>query len=439
MVVLLIGSTGFLGQRLCTALIGAGHEVVRISRRPVVPASVTPGSQAASPRLRHLPGDLARDLHSSDWTPRLQGVDAVVNAAGILRESTAQSFERLHARGPIALFDACVLAGVRRVVQVSALGAEATAATPYLRSKHAADDHLLQLPLSGVVVQPSILVGTGGASTALFARLAALPLIPVPGSGLQQIQPLHVDDAVQAVMALLQADARTGRVPLVGPTPVALRDFLQMLRQSMHLPRAPIIGIPEVLVDAAAWTGSRRSAGLLDLATWRMLQQGNVGPSGPIQSLLGRRPRPAAALPGPGEGDALRTAAQLAWLLPLLRWSIAAVWLATAAVSALAWPVDASLQLLARTGVPASLAPALLWSATALDLAVGLATLLWHRWRALWMVQGALIALYTVIIAWRLPEFWAHPFGPILKNLPMLVVLVVLHQFSYRPAQGPPR
>ena len=61
------------------------------------------------------------------WLPRLAGVDAVVNAAGLLRESGAQRFDTVHVAAPTALFDACARCGVRRVVQVSALGADAGA------------------------------------------------------------------------------------------------------------------------------------------------------------------------------------------------------------------------------------------------------------------------------------------------------------------------
>ena len=81
----------------------------------------------------------------------MAGVDAVVNTVGIFREAGAQSFEAIHTRAPVALFEACVEAGVRRVVQVSALGAAADAPTEFLRSKHRADEALGALPLSSVV------------------------------------------------------------------------------------------------------------------------------------------------------------------------------------------------------------------------------------------------------------------------------------------------
>ena len=61
-----------------------------------------------------------------------------------------------------------------------------------------------------------------------------------------------------------------------------------------------------------------------------------------------------------------------------------------------------------------------------LDLALGIATLVMRRRRALWIAQMALMAGYTLLITVFLPEFWLHPYGPLLKNLPMLAAIAVL-------------
>ena len=70
----------------------------------------------------------------------------------------------------------------------------------------------------------------------------------------------------------------------------------------------------------------------------------------------------------------------------------------------------------------------------ALDLLLGVLTL-WplRRQRWLWAAQIALIVGYTLIISWRLPEYWLHPYGPMIKNLPMLALLVSLWVLAPRP------
>ncbi|MGQ3055447.1 MAG: DoxX-like family protein, partial [Roseateles sp.] len=150
-----------------------------------------------------------------------------------------------------------------------------------------------------------------------------------------------------------------------------------------------------------------------------------------------RSPRPASAFIPNEQRAAVRTQAQLAWLLPLVRLSLATVWLATAAVSAGLYPVELSHQLLARAGVPTALQPAALWGAVALDLLLGLLTL-WpmrsRRW--LWPTQAGLILFYSLVISLSLPEFWLHPYGPMTKNLPMLALLLLLGQLEPRRGEG---
>jgi hypothetical protein len=118
--------------------------------------------------------------------------------------------------------------------------------------------------------------------------------------------------------------------------------------------------------------------------------------------------------------------ARLAWLLPLLRLSIALVWIVTGLLSFGLYPVQDSYALLARLGITGALAPLMLYGAAALDLALGVATLVLRRRVLLWWMQIALMLGYMVLITWALPEFWLHPFGPILKNLPMLVAVGLL-------------
>jgi len=91
-----------------------------------------------------------------------------------------------------------------------------------------------------------------------------------------------------------------------------------------------------------------------------------------------------------------------------------------------------------RTGVPAALAPAALVAAALLDLAFGVLVPMLHgrRRRWLWRAQAALIVFYSIAIALRLPEYWVHPYGPLLKNLPILAVLVALDVLEDEPPTG---
>jgi hypothetical protein len=110
--------------------------------------------------------------------------------------------------------------------------------------------------------------------------------------------------------------------------------------------------------------------------------------------------------------------------------SIAVVWIATALISVL-YPVADSLALLARVGLAGTAAIAALYGAAALDLAIGLAILAVRR-RWVWTVQVALIVAYTAVITAFLPEVWLHPFGPVLKNLPLLAAVLLVREAEPR-------
>jgi uncharacterized membrane protein YphA (DoxX/SURF4 family) len=280
--------------------------------------------------------------------------------------------------------------------------------------------------VAGVVAQPSLVFGPGGASARLFLQLASWPVLPLPKGGAQTIQPIHIDDVVDALVALVEHHQPVGTIALVGPRAMSLRSYLQALRAGLNLAPAPVLAVPAPLVRLGARLGDVFAASPLDSERWQMLERGNAAAPGPIIALLGRRPRPVEAFVPPPAAEAMRTDAQVGSLLPLLRLSVALVWIVTGIVSLGIYPVEQSYELLARTGVPAALRPLALYGAALLDLAFGVATLALRSARWLWLAQIALIAAYTVIISVRLPEYWLHPYGPILKNLPMLALLLLL-------------
>lgn len=428
--VLLTGSTGFIGQALRERLLAAGHDVLCVGRH------APPGPHPCS-RWQSL--DFAQARTPAHWQSLLGGIEAVINAVGIFRETATQRFEALHAEAPCALFRASAAAGVRRVVQVSALGAHAEALTAYHRSKHAADRCLLGLPVESVVVQPSLVFGPEGASSRVLLALATLPLLVLPEGGRQPVQPIHRDDLADAIVALLSAPlpaaAQERCIPMVGPQPVTFVDYLQALRTGLGLPRAPVLPMPRLLADVTACLGDHLPRALFTSDSWTMLRHGSTAPAQATQRWLAHAPRGVDAFVPPDLAGLLRSDAQLRWLLPLLRGAIAFVWLWTALVSTLFYPVEDSFVLLDRAGVPVALRPWALYGAALLDLLLGLLTL-WpvgpQRWRLphrrwVWRAQMALMLGYTAIISLRLPEQWLHPYGPLSKNIPMLALLLLLH------------
>jgi uncharacterized protein YbjT (DUF2867 family) len=420
--VLLTGATGFIGRHLAQVLAQAGHHVIGVARRP--PEAV----EGTSPHEWHA-ADFAAMAAPEAWLPWLALVDVVVNAVGaIAPTSDGPGLEVLHASAPRLLFDACLRAGVRRVIHLSALGADEQAQSHYHLSKRAGDRALLDLRdrgLDGVVLQPSLVFGLDGDSTQFFLQLAALPLLAVP-AGAGAVQPVHVDDLCAVVLRLVQgSEVAEPVIPVVGAEALPLEVYLQRLRAAMGLQAAKVWRVPEWLTSLAARVGKRLGSPLLNDDTMQMLKRGNTADVVTTARCLGRPPRGIAGFIAPHERATALKAARLPLALALLRGSIAAVWIGTAIVSSGLYPVADSLALLARVGASGGLALVLLYGAAIFDLMLGFATLLWPR-RMLWWLQLGLIGFYTAVITWWLPEFWLHPYGPVLKNLPMLAALGLL-------------
>ena len=179
--ILVTGAYGFIGSHIVTGLRSAGHEVVGCGRDMALGLRLHPD-------IEWIACDFNRDTSLDAWRPRVAGVDAVINCAGILQGSHRNRMEAIHKETPAALFQACAEQGPRRVIQISALGAGPEAGTAFAATKQAADDHLMDMDLDWVVLRPSMIHSRGCyGGTALMRGLAALPVVtPLPGGGGQR-------------------------------------------------------------------------------------------------------------------------------------------------------------------------------------------------------------------------------------------------------------
>ena len=280
--ILLTGSTGFIGHTLKAALESAGH---------TVRGGVSPRNK--SPRPDQVTMDFAHDTSADVWLPRLQGIDAVVNAVGVLRDTPARPIDAVHRDTPIALYDACAQAGVQRVVQISALGIEGSS-TRYAQTKLATEAHLqtlaAQQKLRPAILRPSVVYGKGGDSSALFMNLARLPVALFPGPVLDaRVQPVSVHDLAAAVVALMGPDIdRTGVIECTGPESLTMGDFIASLRQQLGSSSATVLRLPQFITQISAKAGDAIPASPWCSETLAMLGSDNVGNPAVFEKLLGR-------------------------------------------------------------------------------------------------------------------------------------------------------
>jgi uncharacterized protein YbjT (DUF2867 family) len=418
--ILLTGAAGFIGGHLLRVLLAENHRVTVVCRRPE-------RLLRQFPEVRAIALDFAGATRSGDWLPYLQDIDAVVNAAGLIKESSGASFEAVHYLAPAALFSACVQRGVKKVVQISALGAALEAETLYFTSKAKADAYLQSLDLDWFIFKPSIVFGKGAKSMGLLAAMAALPVTPLPGGGEQSLQPVDVDDISQAVMLALKPETPPRRIiDAVGPQPIPFAALLGLLADHLGR-RLNTIPMSGVWVDRLLPLASVLDEPILNRQSLAMLQRDNTADPDPFAALIGRRPagleRFLRATP---VSQAERWHARLYFLRPLLTLSIALVWLWTGWISAFVYPVDESYRMLSRVGIEGGLAPFVLYGASLADFAMGLALLMRWRLRPVVAAQVAIMLIYMAVISVFLPEFWLHPFGPLTKNLPFLAATLIM-------------
>ncbi len=419
--VLLTGATGFLGRHLAAQLLAEGHGLVCADRNPARAMRMFPGSEAIA-------CDFVHDVTPEAWTPRLAGIDAVINCAGILQASDAVT-DAVHTAAPVALFDACVAAGVPKVLQISALGADAGAGTAYADSKHAADLHLAGLDLDWTVVKPSLVYTPAGSygGTSLFRAMAALPLaIPVVGDGGQSFQPIHMDDFAAGVVRLLETPARA-EIIASGPEPMSIADILMGFRGWLGLAPAPLLKMPRGIVAMAARLGDLVGGEPINSTSLRMMDYGNTAPPDAFIAATGITPRGfAEALAASPAHVQDRWHARLYFLRPLLRITLGLFWVASGVIAAFFAPRAEVAAMLTAAGFDGAGADIALWATAAMDVALGLPLLLGWRVRLFCGLQVLATLGYLAWLSIAAPLLWLAPLGPLVKTVPAALASLIL-------------
>lgn len=430
--VLVVGSTGCVGAAVAHALRSRGHTVIEGSRRA-----------ADGRHAMHV--DYMRPCSPEAWAEALrrERIEVVVNCVGILMAGKRQSFERVHTEGPIELFRGAVMAGVGRLLQVSALGVGSDAealAMPYLRSKLIADDTLASLPLDWAVLRPSLVYGPGSQSAALFATLASLPVISLPGAGRQQVQPLHVYELAEAVARLAEQRGKLGVIfELGGPQPITYREMLAEYRHAQGLGEALWLPVPKVAMQLLARVAELLPQRVYCRDTLRLLERGNVPAHNALPQVLGRRPTTmaqglAVTVPQPLVDLRVHLSPAAQWLA---RAALAFMWLYTSLISAL-WPQSSGvMNLLARCGFQGAAGVAALAFSCSLNLLLGVLALLRPKPWAM-ALQVAAVLGYTATAAYHMPELTLDHCGPLVKNLPVLALLMLLWLAGPGPERAKP-
>jgi NADH dehydrogenase len=237
--ILVLGGTGFVGRHVVDRLVAAGYKVVVPTRRLDKALSLQ-----VLPTVSIVPADVNR----ADALTRLAASSAaVVNLVGILNETRRITFQKAHVDFARAVTTACQLAGVRRLVQMSALNADPDGPSRYLRSKAEAEAIVAASGLDWTIFRPSVIFGREDRFLNLFATLLRyVPVIALANPD-ARFQPVYVGDVAHCVVDALPRPSTYGRTyPLCGPNVYTLRELVRYAGAVTGKTR-PIVGLGPTL------------------------------------------------------------------------------------------------------------------------------------------------------------------------------------------------
>ncbi len=422
--VLVTGASGFIASQIVTDLISKGYSVTCCVRNIAYTRNLFPNTTI-------LPCDFINDTNPAQWLKRLQNIQVVINCVGILYHPNNKTIWAIHYDTPKALFDACVKINVKKIIQISALGIE-TSDVEYAKSKKAADDYLLTLPITAFILRPSLVYGRGSyGGTSLFRGLAGLPgIIPVPGKGEQEFQPIHLEDLSKSILQLIKS-SRSKSIILnaVSQKRITLSEVLVKMRAWLGFAKATLFFIPLWVIRLGSSLGDFIPYSAMNTSSYRMLVQNNVTSDEEARKFfdyIGFMPRDfSSGIYSQPSSVQDHWHARLYFLKPLLRISIVFVWLFTALCSVFFYSTQISFGLLAQMGISHFWQPILLYGSSALDALIGIAMLWGYHLKKICVFQIVLIIVYTLIITWKLPYLWLEPFMPVAKNISFLVSILI--------------
>ena len=295
--ILITGSTGFVGSHLIRRLADRGEQL-RLLTRP----SSTTGDRNADLRRARLDGlsmtEVEGDISDrSSLVKAMKGVSRVVHLVAVIREQPSRgiTYQSINVQGTKNLVDAAKEAGVQYFIHTGALGTAADPHLKYVYSKWLGEEYVRNSGLPYVILEPSIIFGPEDEFVNQLADLVKMsPVTPVAGSGKILFQPIHVDDVATCIVKLLDNRSKTGQtIQMGGPDYISYEGILDEIiktlgtrRLKIHVPVSlmkPLVSLMELTLPHPPVTRNQ-------------LQQLNAGDStttlDAIERNFGFRPRP---------------------------------------------------------------------------------------------------------------------------------------------------
>jgi NADH dehydrogenase len=282
--VTVFGGSGFLGRHIVRRLAKDGYRIIVAVRHPTEAYFLPPDGDVG--QIAILKCDIRNEAEVKRAVAR---ADTVVNLVGILRPGSGRSFEDIHVEGAGIVARVAKSAGVKRLVQISSIGADLESKSAYARSK-AAGEAIVRTEFPGAtILRPSIVFGPEDHFFNRFASLMRLAqfVFPMFGGGRTKFQPVYVGDVARAVAAALRSESAVGKVyELGGPVTSSFKELLQFIAVTTE--RKPLfVPIPFWMLNLGAMLTGWLPGAPITYDQAKLLRIDNVVKSGRDASTVG--------------------------------------------------------------------------------------------------------------------------------------------------------
>ncbi|WP_169566541.1 complex I NDUFA9 subunit family protein [Sneathiella limimaris] len=224
----IIGGSGFIGHHLVGRLAAQGHQI-RIAVRDTERAAVlmTQGN------VGQVVGMQTNIRNRQSIERAVAGADIVINLVGLLSEAGAQSFEKVHVEGAAMVAEAAKAAGAKQFMQMSALGADLKSPSKYARTKAEGEARVSEVFPGATIIRPSVVFGNDDSFTLKFGQMATLsPILPLLNGGKNLMQPIWIEDLVDAMTTILGDASLQGKIyEFGGAEQLSLADIIGRINE----------------------------------------------------------------------------------------------------------------------------------------------------------------------------------------------------------------
>lgn len=283
------GATGFVGHAVVRALLAHGF---------LVRCLVRPGSEAllkGFESIDRVPGDV---LAPDGLPPSVEGCATVIHLVGIIREQRASgvTFDRLHTQATANMLGVARQAGVKRYIQMSAVGTRSGAVSRYHQTKWQAEEVVRASALDWTILRPSLIFGPGDEFISVLARMIRrLPAVPVLGDGQYQLQPVAVEQVAEGFARALRLPMTVGQTyEIGGPQPYRVVELLDQIGLALGVARVRKLHIPLGLIKATTRAFGWVPFFPVTMDQIIMLEEGNVTDPSRFYADFNMTPEPLA-------------------------------------------------------------------------------------------------------------------------------------------------